>query len=129
MNTSNLHRILIVDDSPEAAICFTRALEKSGFEAQFVTSGFEALAAHKESLENHHPYSLLLLDWAMPALTGLELARLIRETGDQIKIAFLTAYFDEAEVEKAKTVDAEVWGKPIAIQKLAENVRRVLKVD
>ena len=129
MDTPNIHRILIVDDSPEAAICFTRALERSGFAADYVTSGFEAISSYKESQDEGHPFSLLILDWAMPAFTGIELAHLLRDNGDDIKIAFLTAYHDEVEMEKAKTVDAEVWGKPITIQELTNNVRRVLCMD
>lgn len=122
------HRILIVDDAVEVALCFTRALERVGFVVSYVTDGLEALELYGQAQNEGRPFTLLILDWAMPTINGLEVARTIRERGDDVKIAFLTAYYDEREVDKAGEVGAEVWGKPIDVFVLADNVRRVLNV-
>ena len=128
MPTPVLHRILIVDDAVEVALCFTRVLERYGFEVNYVTDGMEALALHRAARAEERPFTLLILDWAMPILSGLELACAIRASGDTVKIVFLTAYYDDADLSKATEVDAEVWGKPIDVQALSDNVRRVLNV-
>ena len=128
MPTSALHRILIVDDAAEVALCFTRVLERYGFEVNYVTNGMDALEMHRAAHAEQRPYTLLILDWAMPNLPGLELAHAIRNSGDEVKIVFLTAYYDEAEVSNAAEVDAEVWGKPIDMKTLSGGVRRVLNI-
>ena len=86
MPTAHLHRILIVDDAVEVALCFTRVLERYGFEVNYVTDGMEALALHRAARAEERPFTLLILDWAMPILSGLDLARAIRKSGDTVKI-------------------------------------------
>jgi DNA-binding response OmpR family regulator len=127
--TNTVQRVLVVDDSPEVALCYTRALERVGIDVRYVTNGIEAVTLQEEARASNCPFALLVLDWAMPVVTGIEVARTLRAAGDNVRIAFLTAYYDEVETNKASEVNAEVWGKPITVQALAANVRRMLETN
>ncbi len=67
--------ILVVDDTRFSATFMVRALEKAGYrDVQAVSSGQEALTRIDE-----RPVSVMLIDWMMPHMDGLELCRHIRE--------------------------------------------------
>ena len=127
MTSSDFPRVLIVDDSLEIAICFSRMLERAGIPARYVTNGLEALALYEASRAAGQPFAVVLLDWSMPIMNGLQVAQEIRETDDAVQIAFLTAFYEDVELKRAKEVSAEMWSKPIDSQTLCSNVRRLLE--
>ncbi len=126
MTSSDSPRVLIVDDSLEISICFSRMLERVGIQARYVTNGLEALAVYESSRAAGQPFFVILLDWSMPIMSGLQVAQQIRETDRDVQIAFLTAFHEEAEIKLAKEVNAEIWAKPIDGLTLCNNVRRLL---
>jgi putative two-component system response regulator len=67
-------RILIVDDSPIALKLLEKALRKAGHQVDAVTNGEEALAWVRKGV-----HRLIISDWDMPVLNGLELCRQVRE--------------------------------------------------
>ncbi len=71
--------ILVVDDTRFSATFMVRALEKAGYrDVQAVSSGQEALTRL-----DARPVSVMLIDWMMPHMDGLELCRHIREKDEQ----------------------------------------------
>jgi CheY-like chemotaxis protein len=66
--------ILLVEDSPLQRKLLFKQLEKLGLNVDIVTNGREAVEAATHTL-----YDLILMDWQMPELDGLEATRLIRE--------------------------------------------------
>ena len=84
---------LVVDDDPIACEHAKIVLGKSGIRCDTALSGKEAI----EMVSLHHarrkPYDLILVDWQMPELDGVETARRIREIiGKESAIIILTAY-------------------------------------
>lgn len=71
-------RVLVVDDNPTAREILSRNLKQFGFQPGEVASGAEALEELKQALTDE-PYQLVLMDWNMPGMTGLEAARRIKE--------------------------------------------------
>ncbi len=85
--------VLIVDDDPLACDHAKVVLEKAGIASETAASGEEAL--DKVNLRNARmePYNLILMDWKMPGMDGVETTRKIREVvGDKSAIIILTAY-------------------------------------
>jgi light-regulated signal transduction histidine kinase (bacteriophytochrome)/CheY-like chemotaxis protein len=77
--------VLTVDDNPRALSVIRQYLESFGFRVTEATSGAEALAIFESALAASTPFDLVIVDWEMPGLDGIETARRIASTvGDQI---------------------------------------------
>ena len=120
-------RILLVDDAPEIAALFATILKREGAEVWVVDNGQSTIALHRDIYDTGQPLELVILDWMMPDISGLDLARFIRARDQQVKIAFLTAYHDLIGLEQIEEVRAELWAKPIGIQALVSHVSQALE--
>jgi len=74
----NLH-VLVVDDNSSARDILSEVLTSFGFRVRNAESGLEALDMLQQACELNDPYALVLLDWKMPGLDGIETARRIKE--------------------------------------------------
>ena len=72
-------RVLVVDDNTHAAIVLAEMLQSMSFEVAQVHSGAEALVALQQAAAQAQPFDLVVLDWQMPGMDGLELGRRIGE--------------------------------------------------
>ncbi|MFQ5482111.1 MAG: sigma-54-dependent transcriptional regulator [Nitrospinaceae bacterium] len=79
--------ILIVDDEKSMRFLLSEALQKEGFDAATAASGQEALR-RLEVVE----YGVILLDYSMPGMDGLQTFRRIRETQPRTVVILMTAY-------------------------------------
>lgn len=77
------------DDNETARLIFSETISSFSFNVKTVSSGFETL----DELKREH-YDLLIIDWLMPGIDGLETVRKIREDKefDKLKIIFVSAY-------------------------------------
>jgi two-component system, sensor histidine kinase and response regulator len=73
-------KVLVVDDNAAAREVLQEHLRAIGAEIELVASGTEAIVAVKRA-DADRPFDVLLLDWRMPGLDGLETARQIRADG------------------------------------------------
>ena len=72
-------RVLVVDDNAHAASVFAEMLQSMSFAVAQAQSGAEALATLQQAAASGRPFDLVVLDWQMPGMDGLELARRIGE--------------------------------------------------
>jgi two-component system chemotaxis response regulator CheY len=82
-------RILIVDDSRAMRLIVARTLRLAGYDDHEIVEaadGREALAVVAEE-----PPDVILCDWNMPVMTGLELLRTLRSAGSSIPFGFVTS--------------------------------------
>ncbi len=87
---------LVVDDDEELCKSTQQALHEIGVESEYVTHG--KLAIEKVQDRTNH-FDLILIDWQMPGLNGVETARKIREhIGDSVPMILISAY-DWADFE------------------------------
>ena len=105
-------RVLVVDDNANSRTIFCDMLGSFSFDCRAVDSGDAALEAMAEAVTgvDPEPFELLVMDWKMPGMGGLELARRIRETPrlGTPTIILATAYGREEIVDEAErdTIDA-----------------------
>ncbi|HME20667.1 MAG TPA: response regulator [Acetobacteraceae bacterium] len=113
-------RVLVVDDDPEVLQVSADMLRQLGYRVTTAASGREALAAL-----DAQP-TIVLLDHAMPAMTGLEVASAMRERGYAGPIILATGYAElgEAEQDKLATLQG-VLNKPYSIRDLETLLARV----
>ena len=90
---------LIVDDDRQTCENAAELLDSMGLRAQFVTDGRTAVSLVTQARDTSDPYQLVIVDWKMPDMDGVEAARRIRsEVGPDIPVIILTAY-DWGEIE------------------------------
>lgn len=89
-------KALVVDDDEELCRSTKQALSEIGVESEYVTHGKLAIEKIKQ---NANDFNIILIDWQMPGMNGVETARKIREyTGDNVPMILISAY-DWADFE------------------------------
>jgi CheY-like chemotaxis protein len=83
--------VLIVDDHHALARSLVSLFRTSGFDAQAVHSGAEALAF----VHNHAAVALILLDMSLPDVSGVEVLRAIRLGGGAVPVVMFSADQDQ----------------------------------
>ena len=123
-------RVLVVDDNPEARALLISHLKTSGCETWESGHGDEALSLLKEkNSSDHEAISLVLLDWRMPDIDGIELAESIHKLNLAVdpKLIMVSAYGREEVMARASDeVDAFLI-KPVNRSVLVETILRMLK--
>lgn len=118
-------KVLIVDDEAAIAEVLTLALTTAGFETHAVFDGKEVLA----SLADYQP-DVLLLDWMLPNISGIELARKIKQHSDfsQLPIIMLTARSEEeSKIMGLETGADDYVTKPFSTRELISRIKAVLR--
>lgn len=118
-------RVLLVEDETAISNFIAEGLQEEGFAVDVAHNGREGLNL---ALENLAEYDLILLDWMLPGLSGIEICRAIRKENTALPIIFLTA---------KDTVDDVVFGletgandylrKPFAFEELLARMRVLLR--
>lgn len=116
--------VLIVDDDPETLNVLSLYFSLIGWEVAQATNGEEALQLIREQ-----PVDAMVLDWMMPGVSGLEVARTIREDSDLhlMPIVMLTARAAERDLWTGLRHGADAYlPKPVDMDVLASEVERVM---
>jgi two-component system sensor histidine kinase/response regulator len=128
-------RLLVADDNQLAGELLVRTVAALGWQADLVGGGIDAVKRISESVRAGQPYDVVLMDWRMPDLDGLNAARLIRGAKDSLPlpvVVMVTAYGREVLAEARETGEAPFAGfltKPITPKQLNEVVLRALNAD
>lgn len=92
-------RLLVVDNNEDLCRSATSALKEIGVQAEWVLDGEKALQKIAENHRRNTDYEIVLLDWKMPGMNGLETTRGIRKiVGDELPILIISAY-DWSDIE------------------------------
>ncbi len=121
-----LLRVLVVDDEASLRGFLRALLEQLGFEVQDASDGRTALAI----AEQWHP-DLVVSDWLMPGMDGLELTRTLRQTdeGKATFILLLTQLSDDDKLVEAFTAGVDDFiGKPLKPRVFAARLRAARRV-
>lgn len=113
-NMNKLPNVLIVDDEQGSRGTLEDILEAMGFITFCAESGYQAI-----ELVEEEQIDLLLIDYKMPGLNGLETYTRISAINPDVKAIFVTAYYDEKALQSIE--DKHVLGichKPLDISKL-----------
>ena len=123
--TSTSPRILVVEDESDLALLLAYNLEAEGYVAECVERGDEAELRLVEA-----PPDLLILDWMLPGVSGLEICRRLRarEGTRTLPVIMLTARGEEGERVRGLSVGADDYVvKPFSVPELMARVRALLR--
>jgi CheY-like chemotaxis protein len=108
-------RVLLVDDNVELADNLVELLANEQTQVFAHHDATEALAWGRT-----HDFDAALLDVRMPALSGVELMRLLRVGHPAARFVLMSAYAQDAELDAAQDTVAAVLTKPLNLRSLAE---------
>lgn len=112
-------KILVVEDEIGITNFLKQGLEEEGYHVLVATDGMQGLAIFQEE-----QLDLVLLDWMMPKLSGLELCRIIRETDSKLPVIFLTAKDTVRETIDGLRAGANDYiKKPFSFEELLERIK------
>ena len=122
--SGSAERIFLVDDEPQVLSVGRRVLESLGYEVSAHGSPQSALDAFAADPQR---WQLLITDFAMPGMNGVELARRIRVQRPDIPVILCTGFGGAVDVAAAKSVGiARVINKPFQRRDLSEAVESAL---
>ena len=122
-------RVLIVDDEQIAAEHARLVLEEVGIQADISLSGGEALHMLELRHTKHSPYNLVLLDWKMPEMDGLEVAREIRKRYDnETTVIILTSFNWDEIMDEALHIGVDSFlAKPLFASNVIDEFERIAR--
>jgi len=118
-------KILVVDDSKAMRMIIQRTLRQAGFTAHTVSeasNGAEALAALRKE-----GFDLVLSDWNMPEMSGIELLTAVRSANIVVQFGFITSEGTPAMRQQAADAGAAfLIAKPFTVESFEQTLRGVL---
>jgi DNA-binding response OmpR family regulator len=118
-----MKHILIVEDEVGIVQFLTQGLEEEGYQISAANNGKSGL-----ELFQKEKFDLVLLDWMLPKMTGVEVCKAIRQINTKVPIIFLTAKDTVQEtVEGLKSGANDYIKKPFSFDELVERIKVQLR--
>ncbi|MGC0415997.1 response regulator transcription factor [Embleya sp. AB8] len=122
-------RLLVVDDDPAIRRALERGLRLAGYQVQLASDGAAALtAAGTPERPAPHPPQAIVLDVAMPGLSGIEVCAMLRERGVETPILMLSARDETADrITGLESGADDYLVKPFDLRELELRLRALLR--
>ncbi len=120
-------KVIIADDNEAIRVYLSFELKKIGLEVIALDDG-QKLVDEFERMQQYSSYDLVITDWKMPQMDGIEVVNKIRKSpgGKDVPIVFVSAYFDKELKKTIKTVGADYsLSKPIREAELHSIISKV----
>jgi len=115
--------ILLVDDSPEVLHVHQHLLERMQHTIIPATSGEHAIQEwHKVHQQHGQSIDMVITDFRMPGMDGMDLCRLIRQQNKDIPILMITAYGEADKLKESSSLVIDILGKPTSFKRLEAKV-------
>ena len=121
--------VLVIDDDPVACEHAQIILGQVGIRCEKALSGLEGIEMVKLRHARREPYTLVLVDWRMPEMDGVETTRQIRKiVGSETPIIILTSYSWEDIAEEAMNAGVDTFvAKPLFAGSVMDEFREAFK--
>ena len=117
--------ILVVDDEPTIRLLFSRILAKSNYNVLTAENGYKAVEIYREEKNN---IDLVILDMAMPGISGEQTFNLLKEIDENVKAYILSGYNLKGDIDRILEAGAlGYFQKPISRVQLLEFIEDVFK--
>ena len=123
--------MLVVDDDELLCKTATDALKSIGIKAEWTLSGEKAIELVNQHHNKKEDYQIILLDWKLPGMNGIQAAKEIRRNlGDDVPILLISAYdWSEFETEAREAGISGFISKPLFKSTLYHSLRRYMNVE
>ena len=127
LNPENIHA-LIIDDDITACEHAQLILNRIGVSSDYSLSGKEALVRFENALARQKPYNLILMDWKMPEMDGIEATKRFREkfADEDFSIILTTYNWDEIMEEALAAGVAGFMSKPFFKKSILSQIQTIM---
>ncbi len=111
-------KILIADDDQDTALSYRRVLERRGHQVLVTNSGekcliayheeFKKVSSERDATEHIQPYDAVVIDYKMPHIDGIQVAKEILAVNQHQRIIFASAYVKETLLDSVKQLNRSV---------------------
>jgi CheY-like chemotaxis protein len=115
-------KVLIIDDEPQIRDIFAQFVELLGHEADVAVDGREGLALFDPLV-----HQVVITDFLMPGLTGLEIAEAIRGAGHTAPIVLISGSAEEPDERRAAQAGLRFLRKPVAFAQFKATLAEVVE--
>lgn len=116
-------RVLVVDDEPNIAELLMMALRYEGWDVRTAATGRDAVSTARE-----HGPDVIVLDWMLPDVDGLEVLRRVRQHDDRVPVLFLTARDAVEDRVAGLTAGGDDYvTKPFSLEEVVARVRALVR--
>ena len=124
-------RALVVDDDFNTCDSVSCMLQQIGMRAEWTLSGKEAVLRTRQAVMRSDNYSVYIIDWLLPDMNGIEVARRIRkEVDEQVPIIVLTAYdWSDIEDEAREAGINAFCSKPLFLSELRSCLNDLVRIE
>ncbi|MDE5562005.1 MAG: response regulator [Clostridiales bacterium] len=123
----NVTRVLVVDDEEDVCIDIKELMADTGVVIDYKLNGKDAVRAVERAVARRQEYNIVLIDWKMPEMDGVETARRIRnKVGREIPIIVLTSFDFEDVEDEAKDAGIDLFlSKPFFVSNFRRAVTQI----
>jgi DNA-binding response OmpR family regulator len=116
-------RVLLVEDDLQLADVLSRWLRENGYDADTVHNGGDAIR-----LIHSREYGVLIFDWELPDIQGIEICRQLREEGFKTPVLFLTGKTEtDSKITGLESGADDYLCKPFDLKELQARIRALLR--
>ena len=120
-------RVFVVDDEGYQLACYRDALGDAEIKARFFASAGEALLA-----AGRYKPAVVLTDYTMPEMNGVELAKRLSELDQSVRVIIMTGHvgeiFDKLLATTREMTNVDVVAKPIKLMDLLARINEILEL-
>ncbi len=123
----NVTRVLVVDDEEDVCMDIKELMSDTGVDVSYALKGGEAVEMVAKAVKDGEDFNIVLLDWKMPDMDGVETARQIRaKVGRELPIVVLTSYSFEDIEEEARSAGVDLFlSKPFFVSNFRRAVMQI----
>ncbi len=128
---NDVAHVLVVDDEEDVCLDIQELMADTGVNISYALSGKKAVEMVCAACDKDEAYNIVLLDWKMPEMDGLETARQIRKkVGNEIPIMVLTSYSFEDIEDEAKAAGIDYFlSKPFFVSSFRHAISELRNSD
>ena len=125
----NVTRVLVIDDEEDVCVEIKELMADTGVVIDYRLSGKEGVKAVEDAADKDEQYNIVIVDWKMNEMDGLETARRIRKrVGRELPIMVLTSYSFEDIEDLAKDAGIDLFlSKPFFVSNFRRAVQQINK--
>ncbi|MCH5155025.1 MAG: response regulator [Clostridiales bacterium] len=123
----NVTRVLVIDDEEDVCVEIKELMADTGVEIDYRLNGKDGVKAVEDAVEKGEEYNIVIVDWKMPDMDGVETARRIRKrVGRELPIMVLTSFSFEDIEDSAKDAGIDLFlSKPFFVSNFRRAIQQI----